>query len=394
MPLRARVTAPDGSTDDVVAPLVDDAGWAALVVRSRRRADTLVMPCCGFPAIPRVSKLGLRHFAHRRSRGGVAACEAPRESLEHLWAKAAVATFLTSLGFAVIAEAAGTDWRADVLGHRPATRPGETPTRIVIEIQLASQSFVDTAARQARYARDGLKAIWLFRRLPAHTPTREMPMFALTVERPRHRVEGQIGAPTFAITVGGTSLPLETFLAALLARRIRFSPRLRTRRRQVIRPILGEVRCPKCQTAATAYTFQGEMRGPCGLALAPEAWKPFDSVGGFEPDLTWCVAPEGRAARIEDVPPWVILGPQELNPTVEFYRPSGYYPVAGRRTYLKRRWGYLMRPIHCPLCGHHYGTYDISESFFAKPPLTNAERLVHLTTPLYEDRPHCELPPL
>jgi len=68
MPLRATLNG-----QDLLAGDLDASAWA--VLKSQRAA--LRMPCCGARAIMRVSKLGLRHFAHCSRRSYYADVHAP-----------------------------------------------------------------------------------------------------------------------------------------------------------------------------------------------------------------------------------------------------------------------------------------------------------------------------
>ena len=62
MPLRALI---DGR--DLVAPLLDETEWDDLRAEVKAKRVALSFPCCDTAAYPRVSKLGTRNVAVRRS---------------------------------------------------------------------------------------------------------------------------------------------------------------------------------------------------------------------------------------------------------------------------------------------------------------------------------------
>lgn len=144
--------------------------WTHLKASYSARA--LIMPCCGAQAIPKVSKLGTRFFAHKPQAG----CGSAGESEEHLHAKWIIARAAASAGWAAETEVAGKspageEWIADVLCTKGSAK-------VAFEVQLSSQTRAERDARQAGYAASGIRTCWLSRRLAGDT-SHEVPDFLL-----------------------------------------------------------------------------------------------------------------------------------------------------------------------------------------------------------------------
>ena len=134
--------------------LTDDQ-WVA--IKTSYRGMNLCLRCCSSPAIPKVSSLGARFFAHK-SRAG---CQTAPESLELLQAKFIIAESATAAGWQASTEESGIDpdgnpWIADVLCRR-------RKTKVAFEVQLAAQSFDKIRARQEQYRRSDIRCLWLIK---------------------------------------------------------------------------------------------------------------------------------------------------------------------------------------------------------------------------------------
>jgi hypothetical protein len=90
--------------------LLCDEEWRT--IGSNYRAMRLSMRCCSSPAIPKLSSLGTRFFAHK-SRSD---CQVAPESAEHLLAKFIIADSARAVGWETSAEASGTDPGRQSLG--------------------------------------------------------------------------------------------------------------------------------------------------------------------------------------------------------------------------------------------------------------------------------------
>lgn len=190
MPLRALI---DGR--DLVAPLLDDVEWEELRADVRAKRVALGLPCCATCAFPRVSKLGTRHFVHRRANG----CSGSGETFQHLWTKAEVLHACAESGWEAQAEVAGDGWRADVLATR-----GEA--RIAFEAQWSPQEEEGSRFRQERYAADGIRGCWLSRGDAPAPARRELPIFRLRPDAEQVAV----------VELGGRSYGVREFVGLLL----------------------------------------------------------------------------------------------------------------------------------------------------------------------------------
>jgi competence protein CoiA len=226
MPLRALV---DGS--DLIAPLVADEDWVALRERVRAKSTAVELPCCDSGAFLRSSKLGTKHFVHRRAAG----CAGSGETYQHLWAKAEVVHASIEAGWRAATEVAGDGWRADVLASR-----GET--RVAFEVQWSPQDETEGLLRQQRYREAGIRGCWFFRgELPA-PGRRELPMFALRAD------DEQVAV----VELAGRTYPMRGFVMALLDGQVRFSARAIAR----LRVSFVDMDCWRCRKPGHVYYAQ------------------------------------------------------------------------------------------------------------------------------------------
>lgn len=110
---------------------------------------------CGNALQAKVSKRGLRFFAHDRT----TACPFSEETLEHRLLKRELASAVRSAGWHAELEVAGVGdrpWRADVL----ATSPDGTH-RIALEAQLSAITPDEIAERHDNYTAAGVRACWV-----------------------------------------------------------------------------------------------------------------------------------------------------------------------------------------------------------------------------------------
>jgi hypothetical protein len=262
MPLKALL---DGR--ELIAPFLDEAEWAAVAAAVREGAP-LTLPCCGAAGGIRRSRLGRRFFYHRTTRQ-VPRCAWAGETAAHLVAKATIALACRRAGYTVTTEARGPGgrWIADVLATPPG---GGRP--LAFEVQWSEQGLDATLARQAAYVADGVRGCWFFRRPPAQeSPDRALPLFGLALdaeERPLvsspHVLTPWCGdgpAPTW---------PLDDFVAALLARRIRFRPQVTAQARPAGRIVFFPRMCSACGSEALLWYVDGwtvRAHSGCGVSL-------------------------------------------------------------------------------------------------------------------------------
>lgn len=143
----------------VISTQLTDAEWETLRQESKASHGCLLMGYSGYPCYGRTSKLGLRHFAHRRG----APDDLPpwAETAEHLLSKALVVAAAERLGWEVRTEVPSEDrsWIADTLVEKDGRR-------IAFEVQWSRQSDDDYEFRTQRYADQGIECVWLARRCP------------------------------------------------------------------------------------------------------------------------------------------------------------------------------------------------------------------------------------
>jgi hypothetical protein len=133
-----------GVLDATCAELAAAMSWEQ-VHRVRPRAP-LTCRGCGRGMQAKVSKLGLRFFAHDAA---VSRCPDKGETSEHRLLKLALAEAVRAAGWTAELEVSGAGWRADVLGVSPDGR-----RRVAWQAQLTAATtdalmVVDGAARFA-----------------------------------------------------------------------------------------------------------------------------------------------------------------------------------------------------------------------------------------------------
>ncbi|RZU13977.1 competence protein CoiA-like protein [Kribbella rubisoli] len=151
MPLTARLG------DKLLDATIDDLGlvgqgivWSD--VYRQRPPAVLACRACDGPMSAKMSKLGMRFFAHRRRSEY---CSAAGETAIHLELKALIAARGRAQGCMVEVEAPGDGWRADVLTTRRDGQP------IAWEVQRSPMAPDDVAERLARHRVSGMITVWL-----------------------------------------------------------------------------------------------------------------------------------------------------------------------------------------------------------------------------------------
>jgi hypothetical protein len=305
----------------VVAPRVAAPEWRLLAADLRAGWRVATLPCCGGLAFGRVSAQGLAHFVHQR-RGG---CAGARESLAHLALKAAVAQACVAAGWSVEPEAAGPDWRADVLAT-PQLPTGlddllgrahhRQPWRVAFEVQLSRIDGVTVLERQARYARDRVRGCWLVHpsvvglRRPSGASTPgpmgggEAAVLARLGLPPEVPAFPLVGGEEPAVLCAGQPIPLAAFVTALLGRRVRFVAQMAPAERP-LRVLIYEVWCPACRQRCHAHLVAGQFLARCGAQgrlQRVEGSTPAGQALEFDPEVRAAVharigAPAGQAVR-------------------------------------------------------------------------------------------------
>ena len=275
MPLRAFI-----DSEEVIAPALDDAAWDALRETVAARGATITLPCCGAEGFMRRSALGTAHFAHKR---GGQTCETAGETVEHLKAKADIIAACRAAGYHAAPEVAGDDWRADVLATRGAAR-------IAFEVQWSFLHLERCEYRQERYARDGVRGCWFFRKPPPQLARgddlrarRELPLF--------HLLGSADGS--FTVRLHGVAHPLAAFVVALLGGRVRFCEHATAAPTQTVRAACYPARCARCGRESDVYAVEGRYATRCGVTFRADADR--DALA-FHPDVLAALAAYRRGA--------------------------------------------------------------------------------------------------
>ncbi|MDX6453836.1 MAG: hypothetical protein QOH16_3885 [Gaiellaceae bacterium] len=270
MPLRALING-----RDLVAPLLDDAEWDSLRADIKAKRVALSLPCCEATAFARVSKLGTRHFFHRRANG----CSGAGETFQHLWAKTEIVRACADAGWDAQTEVAGNGWRADVLATRGSAR-------VAFEVQWSPQDQQTCRLRQERYSADGIRGCWLYRGDTPNPAVRELPIFRLVPDK----------ETVALVDFAGQQHSVREFVTLLLGGKIRYSATVSAN----LRVSFVDYACWKCKLPAHIYYAQQLSR--CGHSLG---WDPADQwqdADVFDPAVLRLVkqwlAREGSGAGI------------------------------------------------------------------------------------------------
>src|SRR5918997_4386648 len=174
------------------------------------------MPGSRRRAIPKVSRLGTRFFAHPPGD----ASQGARESDVHLYLKAQCLIGARAAGWEALPEQSGKtpggqDWRADVLCRRPG---GSWCVGFEAQVQLQGEEAY--RQRQERYASSGLRTLWLVAHEPAalqsywRRPDQYLPAFRTSIWK------NQKGHPGAHVHVDGLTLAVADFVAGALSRQL------------------------------------------------------------------------------------------------------------------------------------------------------------------------------
>ncbi|MBP8532122.1 hypothetical protein GWI24_02605 [Streptomyces sp. MK37H] len=142
-----------GRIDATAEGLGCDWSWSA-IHRVRPRVP-LTCPECGRGLRAKVSRRGLRFFAHDP---GSPTCSLTGETMEHRLLKLELVLAAREAGWHAELEvpAASGRWRADVLATSP-----DGPQRMAWEAQLSPITAYDITQRTERYAADGVAVCWV-----------------------------------------------------------------------------------------------------------------------------------------------------------------------------------------------------------------------------------------
>lgn len=213
-----------------------DQEWEQLRNDVKKGKVELKLPCCGGPAYLRTSKLGTKHFVHKR---GHRCKNWKPESLEHMRLKEIIYRVCVQEG-----------WKTDVERIMPSGEIADVycekdGRKIVFEVQLSYQTLDKFRERQKKYINDGVRAYWLFKPpkrdsyIYFNPPDKQLPIFALEIDK---------NSSDFQIEVASTTLSVETFVKYVLEGRIRFKDRVVHRKTKIIVDVYkAATKCWKCK---------------------------------------------------------------------------------------------------------------------------------------------------
>jgi len=206
MPLSATL-----ATEAIFAFNYTPENWQSL----RDRASELRFPCCDAGVVLKRSPLGTQFFAHAR-RGK---CTTAPETAEHLQVKDVIARTAIAAGWEARSEVRGKtpdgdDWVADVLVVRGTVK-------LAFEVQWSRQSTEEATARQARYAKSGVRALWLMRQDDIPTPSKVLPAFKLALANEGFEVAIDWDS---VFKLSRQCIPLAEFIAGTLSRKLIWRP--------------------------------------------------------------------------------------------------------------------------------------------------------------------------
>ena len=230
MPLKAHI---DGRS--VISVDVDDETWEEYKRTLRNDEKGIKLYCCDNTVYLRKSKLGTKHFVHRRKH----ICGWEPESYDHLKAKELIYKLCRAEGWEAEPEYRIDDCIADVYAT-----DGET--NVAFEIQLSPQTEKETFYRHDKYKLHGLKCVWFFKKIPRTLISNpELPVFQLVKEE-----------NAYFVLVNGNKLKLRTAVEKLLRREIKFRKEYTYKDNQIADVYTFEMRCWKCgKQTSVVYIF-------------------------------------------------------------------------------------------------------------------------------------------
>ncbi len=357
MPLKAYQ-----DTKTLIAPLMDEGTWDELRRDVRTGTIALQIPCCGSACFPRVSKLGTRHFAHKRK----GPCTTKPETLEHLLIKSEVVLGCRDAGWDAETEVAGDDWRADVLARRKGAE-------IAFEVQWSKQSLEETEFRQARYADGGVHGVWLFRNFPRELePGAATPAFWVQMTEDRQpRINLEIFGERTQRMGGESNITISArdFARAYLDGSFTFCQHALSETRVTIPMVFVAYSCWECK--APCHVFFHEPNNLDGLK-SRHGWP----LATYE---------EALGMRPEHHPE--ILGQVE---TFERSPEGAGLLVGERKNRYSRTMGREYLSQGCPQCDAIFGDWYIfhEPEVFTSPAVARFDAIVHLEKPHSAMAPH------
>lgn len=169
---------------DIFVFQYDDTTWPAL-----KKEKGLTMPCCGQPAIPRISN-GYPFFAHAKD----CSCPTGDDSIEQITLKNLIANAAIFNGWQVATEQVGQEWSADVFCTKGNAK---------LAFEIHCQPYTDFVRQQSIYAQQGIRPAWFCKSAIEALPSnKETPAFSFK------SVKKQLIITEF-------NIPVEQFIAGM-----------------------------------------------------------------------------------------------------------------------------------------------------------------------------------
>ncbi|MFJ1426602.1 competence protein CoiA [Capnocytophaga canimorsus] len=255
MPLRAYI---DGK--EIISIELNEDQWKEIKQNIKSEKSILRLPCCNQIGFLRVSRRGLKHFVHSKSK---TSCNWKPESPEHLRAKVEIMEACQENGWKAIPEYSESNWRADVLAI-------QNNKRIAFEVQWSKQTFEETKFRQDRYKASKVRGCWFFQKAPE-----ELEAY-LEDENDKHHLRANKEIPAFRIFKGEDSnlmvqlkqsqINLKSFVGHLLKGHFKFCEHI-TLKSQEITLIFFRTRCWKCKKHQDCWTINRNLTTTCGQRI-------------------------------------------------------------------------------------------------------------------------------
>lgn len=267
MPLRARI-----KNQDIISVDHSDDQWENLKKEIKKDKLMVYLSCCDGQGFLRTSKLGLKHFAHKKSEN---ICDWKPESPEHLWVKKAIVEGCITAGWNGVPEFTGDNWRADVLAF-------QGNKKIAFEVQWSPQTYQETKFRQERYKNSGVRGCWFFKKPSGKTRidfdelihNQSIPTFILQKDE-NQKIFSELNNRKITIT---------ELVANLLNGHVKFRENYEILKGKLIAIIFFDIKCWKCKRSQHLYTvpdhFSSTVKSTCGIPS-----EKFISFNGFELDF-------------------------------------------------------------------------------------------------------------
>ncbi len=128
--------------------------------------------------------------------------------------------------------------------------------KTAFQVQWKASSLQDTQVCQNQFQHASVQGCWLFKRLPPHQTSPDLPLFALTLSAENN----------FEVELEYKRYPLTDFVIAYVSKQIRFCSQITVCQRQSIRLVFFAMTCWRCGETSHVY-YVDNPSSACGLEL-------------------------------------------------------------------------------------------------------------------------------